>query len=146
MDPGFASAIVWFDAYVTNVDRTPRNVNLLLWQGAVWLIDHGAALFFHHSWERYLERSQTPFPQIKEHVLLLRAGALPEADIVLRERLTPNRIDQIVAAIPAEWLWEPSPFASVVEHRAAYAAYLTRRLEASALFVEEAMRARSPRL
>ncbi|HEX7588398.1 MAG TPA: HipA family kinase, partial [Anaerolineae bacterium] len=70
-DPDIASAIVWFDAYVTNVDRTPRNVNILLWQNALWLIDHGAALYFHHDWKPdYIERSKTAFPLIKDHALL----------------------------------------------------------------------------
>ena len=146
LNPGLASAIVWFDAYVTNVDRTARNNNLLLWQGQLWLIDHGAALYFHHSWDDYLERSRSAFPQIKGHVLLPRASALAEADIVLRDHLSLPVIEQIVGLIPEVWLGEPSPFASPAGQRAAYAAYLVQRLAAAPIFVEEAMRARSPRL
>ncbi len=145
-DPGLASAIVWFDAYVTNVDRTARNTNILLWQSTLWLIDHGAALYFHHQWEGYAERSRTPFPLVRDHVLLPFAGALSEADVVLRERLDAQTIEGVVETIPEVWLNGEGRFASPSEHRAAYATYLKGRLEASEVFVEEAVRARSQRL
>ena len=145
-DPGLASAIVWFDAYVTNVDRTARNTNILMWQSTLWLIDHGATLYFHHQWEGYAERSRGSFPLIRDHVLLPFAGALDEADAVLRERLDDQVIDAIVGAIPEAWLNGEGRFASPAEHRAAYGTYLKRRLEASEVFVEEAIRARSQRL
>jgi len=139
-----ASAIVWFDAYVTNVDRTSRNVNILLWQKELWLIDHGAALYFHHDWkEDYLERSRTPFSRIKDHVLLPFASAVDQADAALRSRLTPTIIDRIVNSIPDAWLDGDSFFANVTEHRRAYAAYLKSRLEASPAFVQEAKNART---
>src|SRR5882762_4687826 len=79
-DADLASAIVWFDAYVTNIDRTARNTNMLMWHRRLWLIDHGAALYFHHSWTNYRERSSDAFPLIKDHVLLKLAGSLPEID------------------------------------------------------------------
>ena len=133
------SAIVWFDAYVTNVDRTPRNVNLLIWRESLWLIDHGAALYFHHGWDNYLARSQSPFPLIKDHTLIAFASALPEADIVLRPLLTEPLIRSIVELVPEEWLEGGTAFSSPAEHRPAYATYLLKRLESSA-FLEEAIR------
>ncbi|MFP5245062.1 MAG: HipA family kinase, partial [Thermoanaerobaculia bacterium] len=104
-DAKLASAIVWFDALVTNVDRTPRNTNLLVWHGNLWLIDHGAALYFHHSWsEDFLERAQTPFAAIKDHVLLPWANELREADEELAPMITRERLDAITALIPGDWL------------------------------------------
>jgi len=139
--PAEASAIVWFDAYVTNVDRTARNVNMLLWEKELWLIDHGATLYFHHDWNDYLARSQTPFPMIRQHVLLRFASQLRATDEALRPRLTSTILQEIVEEIPAVWLGEETLFADHAEHRAAYLAYLTRRLAAAPLFVEEAVRA-----
>jgi hypothetical protein len=145
-DPDLASAIVWFDAFVTNVDRTDRNVNMLLWGDKLWLIDHGAALYFHHDWRDYLERSRTPFTMIGQHTLLPLAQKLPEADALLRPQLDEDFFREIVAGIPPDWLSGENYFASEAEHRDAYVAYLTSRLAAAPLFVEEAIRARSARL
>jgi hypothetical protein len=138
-----ASAIVWHDAFITNVDRTPRNSNLLMWHRRLWLIDHGAALYFHHSWGGHLERAASPFALVRDHVLLPFASALPEADAKMRAAITPQAIAGIVALIPDDWLDEPEVFADRTAHRQAYTDYLTRRLAASAVFVEEALRARS---
>jgi len=138
-----ASAIVWHDAFVTNVDRTPRNSNLLMWHRRLWLIDHGAALYFHHSWDGHLDRAASPFALVRDHVLLPFAAALPEADARVREAITPQVIADIVALIPDAWLDEPEVFADRAAHRQAYADYLTRRLATSHVFVEEAIRARS---
>ncbi len=138
-----ASTIVWFDAYVTNVDRTPRNVNMLICQNQLWLIDHGASLYFHHDWRNYLARSQTPFAAIKDHTLLAFADTLPQADVALRARLTPDTISPIIDLIPDSWLGQESSFANHAEHRAAYLAFLLNRLAASTIFVEEALRARA---
>ncbi|MEJ7710991.1 MAG: HipA family kinase [Pyrinomonadaceae bacterium] len=102
--PELASSIVWFDAYTTNVDRTARNTNMLLWHRQLWLIDHGAALYFHHSWDDYLERSRTRFPQIKDHVLLSFASELRETDAKLSEQLTPEIFSRIVNLVPDAWL------------------------------------------
>ena len=142
-EPNLASRIVWFDAYVTNVDRTSRNVNLLLWQEGLWLIDHGSCLYFHHDWNGYLERSQTPFPLIKDHTLLPFAGALLEADAALRPRLTTEVISHVISLIPAVWLGDEPLFANQAEHRQAYVTYLLSRLAAAPIFVEEAQRARA---
>lgn len=140
-DAGLASRIVWFDAYVTNVDRTPRNVNLLLAEDKLWLIDHGASLYFHHSWDDYLTRSRTPFPLIKDHTLISLASRLREADASLASRLTPALLHEIIDLIPAVWLGQEERFASQADHREAYVTYLLSRLEASAIFVEEAIHA-----
>jgi hypothetical protein len=144
-DPDLAARVVWFDAYVTNVDRTPRNPNLLVWHRKLWLIDHGAALYFHHTWIDPEARSRTAFPQIADHVLLPFAAPMPEVDAEMRARLTRGNLEAIVAAIPETWLADGSPFDGPDAYRAAYLDYLTRRLAAADVFVEEAERARSSR-
>ena len=141
-DAALASAIVWFDAFTSNVDRTARNTNLLVWHRKLWLIDHGAALYFHHAWDGYLARAADPFARIKDHVLLPYASQLREADARLAPLLPRDAIERIVAMIPEGWLGGDVPFAGTAEHRAAYANYLCRRIEASRAFVEEALRAR----
>ena len=138
-----ASEIVCFDAFITNVDRTPKNPNMLHWHRALWLIDHGASMYFHHSWEDYLERSQTAFAPIKDHVLLRWATALSAAEATLRAKLTPEVLERAVALIPDEWLGAEEAFPSKEAHRAAYLAWLRGRLEASPRFIEEAERARA---
>jgi hypothetical protein len=140
--PELASKIVWFDAYVTNVDRTARNVNLLIWQDELWLIDHGAALYFHHSWDDFMTRSRSVFSRIKDHTLLRFAEHIPQADAALRSRLTPDVLQRLVNLMPQEWLSEETLFSTVAEHRAAYLSYLQSRLDASELFIEEAINAR----
>jgi hypothetical protein len=142
-NPELASAIVWLDAYTTNVDRTPRNTNLLIWHRELWLIDHGAALYFHHDWDNYLERSNRAFSQIKEHVLLPFASAIDEVDQKFVPLLTPEVITNIVALIPDSWLGDVAQFAAIEEHRAAYVAYLVQRLDGPRAFVEEARHART---
>ncbi len=142
-DSTLASDIVWFDAYVTNVDRTVRNVNLLLWRGGLWLIDHGAALYFHHDWGDYLARSRAPFARIKDHVLLPFATALADADLRAHSMLDERVIRGIVAEIPDVWLGREAIFSDHAAHREAYVRYLLTRLAASAVFVEEAIRAQA---
>jgi len=142
-DADLASAVVWFDAYVTNVDRTPRNTNMLIWHRRLWLIDHGATLYFHHTWNDYLERSRAPFPMIKDHVLLRFASALREVDATMTGRVTPDIIDSIVTLIPDAWLVEKAPFGGSNQHRDAYREYLLSRLESPRVFLEEAIRAQS---
>ena len=141
-DATLASAVVWFDAFISNVDRTPRNTNLLIWHRKLWLIDHGAALYFHHNWDGYLARAADPFARIKDHVLLPFASALHEADARLTPLVTHAAIEHIVARIPDAWLGGDAPFANADEHRDAYAQYLCKRIEAPHAFVEEALRAR----
>ena len=141
-DADLASRIVWFDAYVTNVDRTPRNANMLMWHRKLWLIDHGAALYFHHSWTGMDQRSKDPFPLIKQHILLPFATTLETADQAMTAAITQDLISQVVSLVPDEWLQADSHFETPAAHRQAYVEYLTRRLEAPRPFVEEAMRAR----
>ncbi len=140
-DPALASAIVWFDAFVCNVDRTLRNTNLLVWHGRLWLIDHGAALYFHHAWSRGHVPATNPFKQIKDHVLLRRAAMLREIDAGMRAKLTGPALERIVGLIPDEWLGRDSGFESPAAEREAYREYFRLRLE-SGEFVEEALRAR----
>jgi hypothetical protein len=142
-DADLASSIVWFDAYVTNVDRTPRNTNMLMWHRRLWLIDHGAALYFHHRSDNYLERSRDPFPLIKNHVLLPFASSLREADSKMTKRITPDIIDRIVKLIPDAWLVGDSSFGGDGQRKDAYIEYLLDRLAASHVFLEEAIHARS---
>ncbi|MEO8464349.1 MAG: HipA family kinase [Gammaproteobacteria bacterium] len=138
-----ASAIVWFDAFVTNVDRTARNANLLMWHRRLWLIDHGAALYFHHAWDDdYLAHSRTPFPMIKDHVLLPFATKLEEADRLMAGRITPEAIAAVVALLPAAWMGDDAP-GGASRSPQIYAAYLQGRLESRQIFLEEAIRARS---
>ena len=135
-----ASSIVWFDAYVTNVDRTPRNTNLLVWHRAVWLIDHGASLYFHHAIDaNVLSKSRGAFPQIKDHVLLALATEIRAVDEELTAKVTPNVIDDVVAMIPVEWLDD-------ADHRDVYRAWLQQRLESPREWVEEAIRAQAVRV
>jgi hypothetical protein len=134
-DAALSSEIVWFDAYVSNVDRTPRNANLLMWHRQLRLIDHGAALYFHHGWDKSQDRSHDPFTRIKDHILLPFAVELREADAKLAARLSAPAIHEIVELIPEEWLG--------ADTRDDYFQYLVRRLEAPRAFLEEAIRARS---
>src|SRR4051812_12799283 len=136
--PDLASRIVWFDAFVTNVDRTVRNTNLLMWHRRLWLIDHGATLYFHHAagWTDDRERARMPFAPIKDHVLLRHAGMLADVDAEMTARLTPETLEGIVALIPEAWLEDGAG------QRAAYRHYLQDRLAAPHAFVEEAIRAR----
>lgn len=146
LDPQLAAAIVWFDAFVTNVDRTPRNTNMLLWHKKLWLIDHGAALYIHHTWYNYQSRARSGFTQVRDHVLLPVAGDIRAADARLAPLVTGALIEQLVAAIPDVWLAPDEAFADVTAHRAAYREYLQTRLAAPRAFVEEAVSARAQRV
>jgi HipA-like protein len=137
----FASWVVWFDAYCSNVDRTVRNTNMLLWHRAIYLIDHGAALYFHHDWGDYLASSKGRFPQIRQHVLLPFASRIAEADHTLSMTLQPEALRRIVELIPDEWLRDETRFAEPAAHRAAYLEYLVSRLTPPRAFAQEAMEA-----
>jgi hypothetical protein len=143
VDPLLASSIVWFDAYITNVDRTLRNTNLLVWHRRLWLIDHGAALYFHHNWGEGLTRSQSPFAPIRQHVLLPWTTQLAEADALLRPRLSEELLWGILAEVPDAWLAPVEGFPTPEAQRAAYVTFLMSRLAASSVFVEEAAHARA---
>jgi hypothetical protein len=145
-DATLASAVVWLDALVGNVDRTARNVNLLWWHRKLWLIDHGAALVFHHQWDGFLARSTQAFVPIKDHVLLPFADALAEADAALAQRLSPEVIDAIVQSIPDAWLDDEPHFVDRAAHRDAYRRHFVARLQAPRAFAQEALRARHAQL
>ena len=136
-----ASQIVWLDCLLMNVDRTARNTNMLWWNKEIWLIDHGATLYFHHSWNDWQDRDK-PFPSVKDHALLFKASMLEEVDLQYRGMLTGEDIRQIVSLIPDEWLDNNSPFHSDDEHRKAYIHFLEARLTNSQFFVKEAQHAR----
>jgi hypothetical protein len=146
VDAQLASRIVWFDAFVTNLDRTPRNTNLLVWHGRLWLIDHGAALYVHHDWRDYLARASSPFTLVKDHVLLPFASGLEAADAFMTAQLTEARIAEVVALIPDAWIDDDPAFADREANRDGYHQYLARRLESPRAFLEEALRARAAQL
>jgi hypothetical protein len=134
--PDLAARIVWLDAYLTNPDRTHRNPNLLIWQRSPWLIDHGSAIYAHHDWAGVdRERTRSPFPLIRQHVLLGESGDLDAADRDAVARLTPERLRDMLAVVPDSLI-------GGAEERARYHAYLVERLEAPRAFVAEAERAR----
>jgi hypothetical protein len=140
-DTELASRIVWFDAYLSNVDRTIRNANMMTWHGRLWLIDHGAAMYFHHAWDNPTERSRQPFTQIKDHILLPWARRITEADASMAARIEVDLIADIVALIPDSWLAGDAHFTDSASHRQAYVDYLVKRLQSPRAFVEEAIRA-----
>jgi hypothetical protein len=142
VDPSFAAAVVWFDAFVTNPDRTPANPNLLVWHGRTWLIDHGAALYVHHTWREPDEHAERAFERIRDHVLPPFAGSIEDADARLAGRLDADKIEGLVAAIPSEWLPDDPRAGDAEGQRHAYRRYLGRRLASRRAFVEEAERAR----
>jgi hypothetical protein len=141
-DADLASRIVWFDALTMNVDRTARNVNMLVWHQKLRLIDHGAAFYMHHDWETAMGRSRDPFVRIRDHVLLPLASRVMQVDAELATRLTPDLLAQIVAAIPADWLQQ----AGGEKRRGDYLTWLEERLEAPRAFAEEAQRAHALRV
>ncbi len=138
IDPDLAAAIVWFDAYVANVDRTARNTNLLTWRGGLYLIDHGAALYFHHSAGAWQERAGARFPLIRDHVLLPLAGDIAAAGARLAPLLTEAAIREIVASVPDAWLTGSAKSADPAAQREAYTAYFLARLAAPRAFEQEA--------
>ncbi|WP_432711763.1 HipA family kinase [Pedobacter sp.] len=142
IDARTASQIVWLDCLLTNMDRTARNTNMLMWHQELWLIDHGASLYFHHSWQNWKEQAIKPFSLIKDHVLLPQATELVVVDEIYKAILTPEFIQTVVALIPEEWLIGDSNFESTEAHRQAYAYFLTTRISNSSIFVNEAENAR----
>lgn len=141
--PELASTAVWFDAFVTNVDRTARNPNLLCWHKSLYFIDHGAALYFHHDWRDPVACARSRFPAIREHVLLPRADRIEAVDGALRARLSEALFTEVLEDVPDGWLLPEPGVATPAAKRAAYVDYLVARLTAAPLFVEEAVRARN---
>lgn len=143
IDADLASKIVWLDCLLTNVDRTPRNTNMLMWHNELWLIDHGAALYFHHSWDNWKEQAVRPFAQVKDHVLLMSATQLDAVDIAFKAIINEKLIRGITALIPDEWLGENARAAD--ERREVYIQFLLLRLASSQNFINEAKHARETR-
>jgi HipA-like protein len=138
-----ASMLVWFDAFTQNIDRTARNANLLVWHRKLYPIDHGAALYFHHDWPSRESKISSPFPQIKDHILLSWAKDIRGASALAHQRLTEPVLDYIVNLIPDEWLTAIPDCISPAERRQDYMHYFMQRLASSAAFEEEAIRAQS---
>lgn len=141
IDPVLASKIVWLDAFITNVDRTARNTNMLMWHKELWMIDHGAALYFHHAWNNWEEQSMKSFVQIRDHVLLPWASELEKVDQEFHSLLKKEHIQSIVSLIPDEWLIKEST-PDALAGRKIYEQFLYNRLSHSHLFVNEANDAR----
>lgn len=131
-DAGLASRIVWLDAYIANVDRTARNANMLLWHKEIWLIDHGAAFYFHHNWQGFAGNAKNPFVMVKDHILKSYAKNVADVDAEMTAKLTENELTRIVSLIPDDWLDEPT------EQRTTYVEFLTTRLAGPRDFVTEA--------
>ena len=141
LSPLLASQIVWLDSLLMNVDRTARNTNMLWWHKELWLIDHGASLYFHHSWDNW-DKPKKPFQLISKHVLLPIASELDAVDKQFTPVLTEQAFKAIVALIPDDWLVEDSPFDNPEQHRVAYTHFLVTRVAESSFFVNEAQHAR----
>ncbi|MDR6516536.1 HipA family kinase [Chryseobacterium camelliae] len=142
IDPLLASKIVWLDAFITNIDRTYKNTNLLMWHKELWVIDNGASFYFHHSWQNFDAAAKTPFKYVKDHVLLPKATRLDEADQFARSVLNDNLFRDIVNLIPEEWLHWDDAEESPEEIREVYFRFMKTRLEHSQIFVKEAQHAR----
>ena len=140
--PQLASAIVWLDCLLTNVDRTAKNTNMLIWHQELWLIDHGASLYFHHSWQNWEEQAKRPFSLVKNHVLLPWASELQTVDDSFKAILVPDLIRAIVALVPDEWLVGDDVFDTPDAYRQAYLTFLQTRIAHSQIFVKEAQDAR----
>ena len=143
IDAKTASEIVWLDCLLTNMDRTARNTNMLIWHKELWLIDHGASLYFHHSWQNWEEQALRPFVLVKDHVLLPIASELEQVDREFRSILTPELIESIVGLVPGEWLTNEYSFETSAEHRQVYIRFLETRIANSEIFVKEAQNARA---
>lgn len=142
VDPAFAADVVWLDALVTNPDRSVANPNLLVWHGRIWCIDHGAALYVHHTWRDPDAHAIRPFERIRDHVLLPYATSIDEASERLAPRVTEALVSDLVDALPDAWLPPDPVTGDAAGQRAAYVRYVLTRLEARAVFTEEAERAR----
>ena len=143
IDPLLASKIVWLDMLITNVDRTFRNTNMLMWNRELWLIDHGAAFLFHHSWTNWEKNAKSAFPIIKNHVLLPQATQLDEVNEEFKTLLNPEIFQELVSALPEEWLLAGGDSDDINEIRNVYSDFLSLRLSYSDQFTKEAQDART---
>ena len=142
VDGLLASKIVWMDAFLTNVDRTVKNTNMLMWHKELWLIDHGATLYFHHSWTNPEKQALTPFALIKDHVLLPFADQLEQVDAECKQVLTNEVIRDIVNLIPDSFAYWTEDGDTPETIREVYYQFLTSRLTNSSIFLNEALHAR----
>lgn len=142
VDPLLASQIVWLDAFITNIDRTIKNTNMLIFHRELWLIDHGASFYFHHTWDNWQKAALSPFPYVKDHVLIKYANRLEEVDTQFKTILTDKIIDEIVNTIPSDWLNWNTEDESVEDIRNVYRQFMTIRRDNSHLFLNEAQNVR----
>ena len=142
IDEELASKIVWFDCFICNVDRTARNTNMLIWNKELWLIDHGASLYFHHAWQSFLKNAERPFEQVKDHVLLKYAAKLETIDVLFHTILNDEIIERIVNLIPDDWLIEMESDETREAKRNRYGQFLKTRFASSAIFIKQAIYAR----
>ena len=142
VDVQTASQVVWLDALLTNVDRTIKNTNMLMWHKELWLIDHRASRYFHHSWTNWQKHALSPFVQIKDHVLLPFADQLEEVDATFKQLLTDDKIREIVNAVPDDWLNWTEGQETPQDLRDVYIQFLEERIKHSEIFVNEAQNAR----
>lgn len=143
VDSLLASKIVWLDSLLLNVDRTCRNTNMLMWNKQLWLIDHGASLYFHHSWTDWQQKATQPFALIKDHVLLPFATEMEAADRHMRQVFDAVTISNIVSLVPSSWLASDAPFDTPEAHLGAYTQFLNQRVQASHVIVKAANDART---
>lgn len=134
MQAEMASQIVWFDMFVLNVDRTVKNPNLLQANGQFWLIDHGAALYFHYKWENLEQNIGDQLPGLENHVLLPFASDLTAADAAAHDLLSPQIFEQVVSLVPDDLFRQGDGFPSIQEQRSLYVTYLAGRLQRSVNF------------
>ena len=137
-----ASKVVLLDSVISNIDRTAKNTNLLNWKDELWLIDHGACLFFHHNWKTWKSHLDRTFPHVKEHVLLERANNLEDASIDIKKRIGTEVIGDIVSNIPEDWLQDPSNYLTSMDMRGAYNEFLNNKLINIDLLVKDASNAK----
>ncbi|MEN5235634.1 HipA family kinase [Sphingobacterium faecium] len=137
-----ASRIVWLDALLMNVDRTVRNTNMLIWHQELWLIDHGASLYFHHSWDNWEDQAIKPFIQIKDHVLLKNASDVELVDKQYRSLLTEEVIRNLVDIVPSEWLIDESRDLTAADAREVYVSFFMKRLAHADHFLNQIKDAR----
>lgn len=142
-DALLASKIVWLDAFITNVDRTYKNTNLLIWKKELWLIDHGAAFYFHHSWDNWKANAESPFALIKDHVLLPKASRLEEVNAAFTTKLNEAVIQEIVNQIPEDWLLWEDYLITPNEIKEVYSQFLSIRLANAPIFLKQAQDART---
>ncbi|MGJ5640915.1 HipA family kinase [Formosa sp. S-31] len=142
VDAETASKIVWLDAFITNIDRTHRNTNMLMWHKELWLIDHGASFYFHHTWKDIEKAAQTPFAMIKDHVLLRSASELEAIEKSSKTLITPEFLTELIELIPESWLQWEGFLETPEEFKAGYLQFLTTRLAHSEIFTKTAIHAR----